>query len=106
VTQGINPEVFANPVKTYAEYSPYTRSMVLSLHTTILANPIKEILESYPSDWWEHFKQRWFPSWLIRRFPVREEVIWIKVADLYPSIAIPPHQSYRYATVRKHQTTR
>ena len=25
----------------------------------------------YPSDWWQHFKQRWFPRWALRRWPVR-----------------------------------
>lgn len=24
-----------------------------------------------PVDWWQHFKERWFPRWAIRRWPVR-----------------------------------
>lgn len=24
-----------------------------------------------PADWWEHFKERWFPQWALKRWPVR-----------------------------------
>lgn len=30
-----------------------------------------EIVE-WPATWWEHFKQRWFPRWALRRWPVRK----------------------------------
>lgn len=23
-----------------------------------------------PANWWEHFKQRWFPAWALERWPV------------------------------------
>lgn len=23
-----------------------------------------------PANWWEHFKQRWFPAWALKRWPV------------------------------------
>ena len=26
--------------------------------------------EQWPKDWWQAFKERWFPSWLKRHFPV------------------------------------
>ena len=33
---------------------------------------VKEELEAqYPSDWWQAFKERWFPNWLLGRYPVR-----------------------------------
>jgi len=25
---------------------------------------------SFPSDWWEAVKERWFPEWLLKRYPV------------------------------------
>lgn len=30
---------------------------------------------SYPSNWWQAFKSRWFPVWLKRRFPVKDYVV-------------------------------
>ena len=28
-----------------------------------------------PLDWWQHFKDRWFPKWAKRRWPVQHEKI-------------------------------
>ena len=29
-----------------------------------------DIEEKWPSDWWQAFKDRWFPKWALRRWPV------------------------------------
>ena len=31
----------------------------------------EELLATYPADWWHAFKARWFPGWLLARFPAR-----------------------------------
>lgn len=28
----------------------------------------------YPASWWEHFKQRWFPAFMLKRWPVKFKV--------------------------------
>ncbi len=28
----------------------------------------------WPADWWQHFKQRWFPCWAKARWPVQMEI--------------------------------
>lgn len=33
-----------------------------------------------PADWWQAFKDRWFPGWLKSKFPVRH----MQVLELYP----------------------
>lgn len=38
-----------------------------------------------PKDWWEYFKKRWFPRSLLKRFPVKEEVIEFSAYELYPN---------------------
>ena len=44
-----------------------------------------EIVEvKYPRDWWQHFKLRWFPIWLKKRYPVIFTVETIKVSCVYP----------------------
>jgi len=39
---------------------------------------------SYPATWWQHFKQRFFPAWLLRKFPVRMAEKRLDVQTLYP----------------------
>ena len=37
--------------------------------------------------WWQYFKQRWFPDWLLRKFPVKEEEII--AVHKFPELNIP-----------------
>ena len=43
---------------------------------------LEELLTSFPADWWQAFKARWFPIWLRGRFPVR--VTEIRVRHKFP----------------------
>jgi hypothetical protein len=38
----------------------------------------------YPRDWREAFKERWFPSWLLSRYPVVYKTHRIDVREIYP----------------------
>lgn len=42
----------------------------------------------YPSDWWQAFKDRWFPDWLKRRYPVTMTVHEISAHTIYPHIKV------------------
>ena len=37
-----------------------------------------------PTDWWQHLKSRWFPQWLLCRFPTRYR-IWNAMA-FFPNL--------------------
>lgn len=41
----------------------------------------------YPADWWQAFKERWFPVWAKERWPVRFTTCDIQA--LYPDIQLP-----------------
>lgn len=30
---------------------------------------------SYPKNWWQHFKQTFFPKWLLKKYPVKYETV-------------------------------
>jgi len=49
----------------------------------------------YPTDWWQAFKERWFPVWLKRRFPVKYVVHWLDYRLAYPDyrLAFPGHKT-------------
>lgn len=44
----------------------------------------REIEYRYPLDWWEMFKARWLPDWILERFPVRYKTHVIKSAWICP----------------------
>jgi hypothetical protein len=48
-----------------------------------------------PATWWDHVKERFFPAWLVRRFPIkyREEIV--EAIAMLPDLdlRIPSHQT-------------
>lgn len=48
---------------------------------------------SYPLNWWEAFKARWFPAWLLRRYPVRNVVLIAERLEFFPDVKpLPGHR--------------
>lgn len=60
------------------EYNPLVDALVGCMETSLLASEKRIHWESrfeVPADWWQHFKQRWFPAWALERWPVRMTVL-------------------------------
>jgi len=53
-----------------------------------LSEPQDEYIISWPKNWWEHFKDRWFPKWAKKKWPIRKEAHKIKISILYPKFKI------------------
>ena len=65
----------------------------------------EEVTFSYPATWWQMFKRRWFPAWLERRYPVREQAVKkeviVRVQVVYPKLKDCPQMTrddIRYVT--------
>lgn len=65
--------------------------VVAKVRGFVLGRTLERQQVSFPSDWWQSFKARWFPRWAKRRWPVRFETIIIEAKALYPeaNIAVP-----------------
>lgn len=48
----------------------------------------EELIREIPKDWWQHFKLRWYPCWLKRKFPVK--MAWVGAIRKFPEIQVPP----------------
>jgi hypothetical protein len=50
----------------------------------------------YPKDWWEAFKERWFPKWLLERYPAQYNTVIVKECLMnVPTCATPYIKMYR-----------
>lgn len=80
-----------------------TQQLILGFRAWILKGEHPEERYSrtieYPQDWWEHFKARWFPSWLKKRFPVRYHKDVIETHRSGP-IYVCPHSNYKFPDKR------
>ena len=70
-----------------------TDKVIVRFNASIASQHI-DTLEDYtfkaPSDWWEAVKERWFPAWALKRWPVCYRVDTINVLALYPQIPVMP----------------
>ena len=55
---------------------------------------IKIYDNEFPEDWWQAFKERWFPQWLKQRYPVKCKRFVVNARALYPTYKpnVPDHQ--------------
>ena len=60
--------------------------IVVQVKQTIFGEQVLHETVKYPSDWKEAFKERWFPKWAKRKWPVRYERVEFDARFLYPSI--------------------
>lgn len=72
--------------------------MILELHSYIWGKrkTFEEI--RWPSNWKEAFKERWFPKWLLKYYPVHYEYRQYDAIAAFPTlkIAIPDHEPLVY----------
>lgn len=54
---------------------------------------------SFPSNWKESFKQRWFSRWMLAKWPVKYTKFCVDVKAIYPEFRPSlPNQTYRLIT--------
>lgn len=51
----------------------------------------------YPRTWWDAVKARWFPKWLLRKFPIKYNAVW--TTHVFPEMAVPK-QGKEFVTLK------
>ncbi len=88
--QLLDPQVVMDVDKFLADEVRFT------LRGYIWGEHVGETTITYPEDWFQGFKERHFPDWLLDRYPVRYTVHEITCNALYPNFRISvPNQEYR-----------
>lgn len=75
------------PVDTRVIVETIAENMRISMISRLTTQSLEKRSISYPADWIEAIKQRWFPVWLLKRYPVRYYVETIEAHAVYPKIA-------------------
>lgn len=47
-----------------------------------------------PATWWQHFKQRWFAAWMLKRWPVAMTVTKKEESHRFKTMALLPEFKY------------
>ena len=74
----------------------------LRLRQDVLVSPNESVTVHYPEDWWQAFKARWFPRWMLRRWPAKWVRISIDKYAVYPEFK-PPKAKFLKLDVIEHR---
>ena len=86
VQSAISPKV----VSLYTRFDPSQRQYLMQMMMNSLTVPYHDI--EYPADWYQAFKQRWFPRWALKRTPVR--MTKVHLARFCPHVAVPDNRTH------------
>ena len=72
------------------------KALRIQVHGYIWQQDIGQITLQISRDWWQAFKEQFFPAWALRRWPVRYVTTTYDISlwypDLHTKIAVPNHE--------------
>ena len=108
VAHSIDRNMATSSVELAAYEDESLGHICLTLYKSLVSSKDEEFRASYmevPLDWWEHFKERWFPARALKRWPVKMQRI--KVATylrrMCPHLDVPEKHKHIEFLVFKHQ---
>ena len=85
---------FVNDVTLREERNVMMRMNIINAFMDMPGQKFDPVTISYPSDWWQAFKERWLP-WLSARWsPVRRTTTTFNPNVYYPQLKLPDEQSF------------
>jgi len=69
-------------IQSYVDYTG--RGIATRFRVAIFEENVGKKLFSYPEDWKQAFKERWFPKWLLKKYPVKYTEITTEAKIWYP----------------------
>jgi len=101
LTQRISNHLLGPEVRFSEVDSFICNSVDMQIHGYVWGERGKSETIKYPATWRDAFKERWFPKWLLNRYPAQYRVHEISTTTLYPNFKISmPNDTH----VLKYQT--
>jgi len=78
------------------------RNMIMEIHRKFSSLEIKRQEVKYPADWKQAFKERWFPKWALKKWPVQYTTIMLAAETLFYDFHNPlPGYEYQIVISRE-----
>lgn len=62
--------------------------LTMTVVSNVLAEHLGAEAVSFPADWWQGVKARWFPAWALKRWPVQRRTIKLDAYELHPRLRV------------------
>jgi len=81
--------------KVGVEYDQMLDAVVAKLEAFVYGRALGHQEVSYPADWWQALKERWFPPWAKRRWPTKMTRVVMRAVAFYPTLRydVPGHKA-------------
>jgi hypothetical protein len=74
-----------NQTRIKAYISDISNNIVVQVRTFVWAEKLDPVVITHEKTWWDAFKKRWFPQWLLKRYPVEYKTHTIQFYATYPN---------------------
>lgn len=95
----LNPEMMQqSKIEVSDQVGYYANMLVMRMTSMIWSRHVGDHVVRYPANWWQAFKQRFFPYWARQRWPVLETTVVVTAYHDYPGLVIhnrEPRLHYR-----------
>jgi hypothetical protein len=82
-------EEFLRDAKIDVIEDTLAREIEVAVRVGIFGKQHEKVECKYPADWWQAFRERFFPKWWVKRWPVAYTKMVLDVKELFPKLAIP-----------------
>lgn len=87
-------ENFGEPAQVEVFARQISDDLMLRVRQRVWGEELERVELPSPADWWQAVKERWFPEWAKRRWPVQWLTHVVKLHALYPKRCFPLEESY------------
>lgn len=80
-----------SPLKTDSDkyFDELSKDIIYRTKVFIWQQELDKKTIKYPKDWWEAFKERWFPRWLKKRYPIKCQYYVFEPKYYFPKLTLP-----------------
>lgn len=83
-TDAPNVKFYITPQTMVSVFNPLANQMAMSYKVSLWQQELDRQRIKHPKDWWQYFKERWFPKLALKIWPVEYETFdWVLNA-MYP----------------------
>lgn len=95
--------VLIDPQVNFSLYESFVNDdIMMRIKGFVWAEQAQRQEVQYPANWWQAFKERWFPAWLLERWPVEHKKHIFDVKCVYPNFRPSlPEQDYCLHLIRQ-----
>lgn len=95
VSGRLSEYICADAVTLRTEFDHMMGGLVARLYAAVYGRKVDhQVIVSYPADWWQAFRERWFPRIWLQAYPVIYKNVVVSADEFLPFVPPIPNQTH------------